>query len=681
MRLAFIEIAGFRGFKEKARFDLPAGFAVLTGRNGVGKSTVLDAVDFVLTGTINKYVVTDAKGGGLDEHLWWVGEGTAENHYVTIGFVDNDGRLFVVTRSRERGLDPAVEEIEDKLCEENSRVQNWAETLIRTSLIRDETIAALSLDLPEQARFNAVRAAIGGLTGADHTERTADLVRATTAVKAEQELRLGASQAELGRALSSLTEARSVADRQTDIGVAEQIINALVPDLAAVQVDRSGMIRRQIADRKRSMASLDEAVALAERLEAERLYFESDAAKAEIVSVNATHASAKKAKEEADEKRAQAERVEAAERESDTFASHMIALLGHGEAIGLQDGHCPLCNAARSSEEFADAISAARTRLSTRGARVAQASAALETALVAVRQKDAELSIAQRQLETVAARQAKLSDETERVARLFGQAGLAVSPSQPQQARELLLRRRNETAQLEQALFILEGSSAHDRVMTLEARVSQLRAQVEDDTSKLTAAERAVETAKQIDAGVKDVANQILMEQFHTVMPLLKELYQRIRPHMDWREIEMDFGGRIRASLNLTVGDGRNPQFVFSSGQRRAAGIAFLLAIHLSRPWCRFRSVLLDDPVQHIDDFRALNLVEVLSAVRRTGRQVIVAVEDPALADVLCRRLRSTTSEAGRRFELVTSANGSAAIAQQTDIYPLPAEILKTAEA
>jgi len=28
---------------------------------------------------------------------------------------------------------------------------------------------------------------------------------------------------------------------------------------------------------------------------------------------------------------------------------------------------------------------------------------------------------------------------------------------------------------------------------------------------------------------------------------------------------------------------------------------------------------LLDDPVQHIDDYRALNLVEVLAAIRRTG--------------------------------------------------------------
>jgi ABC-type cobalamin/Fe3+-siderophores transport system ATPase subunit len=86
---------------------------------------------------------------------------------------------------------------------------------------------------------------------------------------------------------------------------------------------------------------------------------------------------------------------------------------------------------------------------------------------------------------------------------------------------------------------------------------------------------------------------------------------------------------------------------------------------------------LLDDPIQHIDDYRALNLVEVLSAVRRTGRQVIIAVEDPSLADVLCRRLRSTIREGGRRFELGVAKNGSTVIERQIDIFPLPREILK----
>lgn len=100
----------------------------------------------------------------------------------------------------------------------------------------------------------------------------------------------------------------------------------------------------------------------------------------------------------------------------------------------------------------------------------------------------------------------------------------------------------------------------------------------------------------------------MLEEQFDTVMPLVKKLYRRLRPHPDWLEIEADFGGRVRASLNFVVGGAGNPQFLSSSDQRRAAGLAFLLAIHLSRTSCRSNSLVLDDPVQHIDDYPALNL-------------------------------------------------------------------------
>ena len=177
------------------------------------------------------------------------------------------------------------------------------------------------------------------------------------------------------------------------------------------------------------------------------------------------------------------------------------------------------------------------------------------------------------------------------------------------------------------------------------------------------------------------MANQILEEQFGTVMPLLKELYRRLRPHPDWLEIEADFGGRVRASLNFVVGGGGNPQFLFSSGQRRACGLAFLLAIHLSRTWCRWNTLVLDDPVQHIDDYRALNLAEVLASIRKSGRQVIVAVEDVALADVLCRRLRSSAGDRGRRIDLRISATGTTELANVFDIEPLPSHALRQAMA
>jgi chromosome segregation protein len=215
----------------------------------------------------------------------------------------------------------------------------------------------------------------------------------------------------------------------------------------------------------------------------------------------------------------------------------------------------------------------------------------------------------------------------------------------------------------------------------LETRVTELRLRVDSETAKLESARQAAQAAKQIETSSQTVANEILTEQFDTVMPLLKELYRRLRPHAAWTEIDSDFGGRVRASLNFTVGDGHNIQFLFSSGQRRAAGLAFLLSIHLSRRWCAWKSLLLDDPVQHIDDYRALNLVEVLAAIRRSGRQIIIAVEDAALADVLCRRLRSKIGEFGRRFDLQISKSGFAEIAAIQDIFPLPRAVLRPAEA
>ena len=244
MKLTFVEIAGFRGFKDKSLFEFPGGFVVLTGRNGTGKSTVLDAIDFVLTGTINKYAVKGAKGGGLDDHIWWVGEGMPEKQYVSVGLIDENGKELVITRSRERGLDTPADDIARVLCHTKSCAQTWPETLMQTTLIRDETISGLSLDLPEQARFAAVRTAIGGLAGPDYTKRTGVLLATASTAKTLQDRRVADAQAELGRTLNALTEAQSVAERQADVAEAEHIITILAPHLAGVPGVRTEMLRR-----------------------------------------------------------------------------------------------------------------------------------------------------------------------------------------------------------------------------------------------------------------------------------------------------------------------------------------------------------------------------------------------------------------------------------------------------
>ena len=173
-------------------------------------------------------------------------------------------------------------------------------------------------------------------------------------------------------------------------------------------------------------------------------------------------------------------------------------------------------------------------------------------------------------------------------------------------------------------------------------------------------------------AAIKRVSGELVDERLAELSPLLTELYARLKPHVDWPTVSYLMRGDVRRFLSLRVGDGLNPRFIFSNGQRRAAGLAFLLAVHLSRSWCNLNSLILDDPVQHIDDFRALHLVEVLSAIRQTGRQIICTIEDPDLAKLLCRRLRSVANEEGLLVTLEYRPEEGVSATEKRSILPLP---------
>jgi DNA repair exonuclease SbcCD ATPase subunit len=679
MKVSFVELCGFRGFREKVRFDLPSGFVVFNGRNGSGKSTILDAIDFAITGTITKFSVRGARGGGLDEHIWWVGSGRPDAHYVSVGLNEADGDPFVITRSRERGADRSPEEIAERLCDSAAPIA--PETLMQTTLIRDELIASLSLDLPEQARFAAVRSAIGGMIGPDYSARTNAIVEATSRARNSQQLRVQQRQDELGRMLGELTEARSVAERSPNVSEALRMLEALGIRLPDTLAERIEVVRSAIVDKRSSLQEIEAARVRSAAIQDDLRFFNSETGQAEIKAAEAALHSAEQASVLAQQSLETAIRLDVVVRESNEHAAHMAALLEHGAAVGLQEGHCPLCDAVRTKEEFEGALAGVRTQLAEIGEQLSASSRTVEEARSAASRASDDLVLARTRRDELEGRQAHLEAEISAIREIYLRHHFDAAAEVPLQAETVLVQEQQVLIQLERALLILESSGAMDRVRLLETRIAGLRGTVDQEIANLSSAEKALEAARQIDTSAKTVANEILEEHFDTVMPLLKELYRRLRPHSEWKEIEVEFGGRVRASLNFSVEGGRNPQFLFSSGQRRAAGLAFLLAIHLSRRWCRWQSLILDDPVQHIDDYRALNLVEVLSAIRRTGRQILVAVEDGALADVLCRRLRASLEDFGRRFDLRTSKTGSAEISAIEDVHPLPREVLGLARA
>lgn len=673
MKLNHVELCGFRGFRDRVRIDFGTGFTVITGRNGAGKSTVCDAIEYALTGEIDKYRVEKAVRESIADYVWWRGEGRPQAHFVTVGFEDDQGQQLTVTRTRESGASVPPDEIERWLCIDARKPEQALRQACRTSIIRDEWIAQTSLDLKETERFDMVRTALGAVEGPEYLRKSQEVLAEAdkTARSAEQDYErsradLARDLAELARLRESVTAAGDVAEALATLGGdpssdLSELIGLARQDLSKRQVKANEMAR--LVEQARAVAQAREQLAASasrdevELAEAAQLAFEVDAVAAEDAL-------------------ASAERELAAEREADALASSLAALIEHGEHLGLDEGHCPLCAAARSVREFDFGLERARARLATfgmkvvsAGSRVRQAREVADVARQLAKDTADEVAALKSREGVLAAREADLAIRLERL-------GIdARAASDPDLGDEIALRERNALIDLERGLLMLEASRAVEDLAESETRVQRLRGEVDAAAGRLARAQSAALVAKSLDRSVKRTNAEIVDERLATISPLLNELYQRLRPHREWREIDYNIRGDVRRLLSLKVGGGLNPQFVFSSGQRRAAGLAFLLSVYLSRSWCSWKTLVLDDPVQHIDDFRALHLVELLAAIRLSGRQIVCAVEDGALAELLCRRLASTADQPGRQMELDMGDGGAVSVVSSRTVEAAPARV------
>ena len=103
------------------------------------------------------------------------------------------------------------------------------------------------------------------------------------------------------------------------------------------------------------------------------------------------------------------------------------------------------------------------------------------------------------------------------------------------------------------------------------------------------------------------------------------------------------------------------------NGRRDAEGVPYNRAVRTKEP-----AVVLAQAafVHHLP---------LQAGATREGLQYLK--EGTALANVLCRRLRSANEEGGRHFELRTSSSGTAEIGSRHDIYPMPKLVLRQAQA
>lgn len=678
MRIAYIEVAGFRGFRQRARVDVPAGFLVMCGRNGAGKSSLCDAVEFALTGTINKFVVEKGGREGVEDYIWWRGPGVAAEHFVKVGFTNGAGELLEVERSREQGLKGSLDGIEDALCDPALRPPNSLENLCKTSIIRDELIAALSLDLSDTARFDFVRSALGAIAPGDYISRVKQAIEAMTSMVVDRERAADGAASRLRIMLGELADAEALASRAADLETALSDIRGVLQAIDTPIGDLLPRARSFLAARRALLASASGLTQDFVALEQMRLRVLGDPFTRELEEAiaNATAAAAKL--REATQARVAADGRLRTQQSLNATSASLAALLSHGQSLGLKAGHCPLCSAARSDAEFAAALLNLQAQVDSLDASLRILEDEAQTARARDETASEELQAAEaRRAQMIAARDLFVENER-RVAASWKQITGAENVAVPTAAEAELYvtSQRDRLATVERHVFVLEASLTVDKIAQLQAAVSAAKDEVDTHGAAFTHAQTGLEKLTTIEKVIRRVNAEIVDERLAAISPLLSEFYYRLRPHTNWRQIDYRIRGDVRRFLSLQVGDELNPQFLFSSGQRRAAGLAFLLAVYFSRTWCNWQTLIVDDPIQHIDDFRALQLIEVLAAIRKANRQIICAVEDPALADVLCRRLRNLPESPGARIDLHYDSSGGGKVQERTSVDSIPAVAL-----
>lgn len=679
MRIASLKLAGFRGVKNELTLEFPAGFVVIVGRNGTGKSTICDAIEYALLQTIRGESDHVEKGEGIGDYIWWRGADGPSRRYVELGLVDADNNHYTITRTPTETSCTKGFDLERSLCHPDSGIQHPLRQLCRTAILRAEDITRLSVDLKETDRFDFVRSALGT---ADFSSAETKAKQVTDLLSREVERANTAYSAVSGRvtdATSRLSHARTEIAKASETTTAESTLRRFVEDATSASDAIMLASERRLADLR---VRVDRTVRLYGKIQdhlKERLRIQSPSYVEELASVGVQLERAKTTLLEA-EQRATAigELIAKEELESPRTAS-LALLREHGSRVGLVDGHCPVCGGNRSESDYRAHLQAVArtvsesndrlTLLTKQAAELAGQVAALKAEATRLSSKHTTLRGQETQL---LEEQANITEEARKLDIDVGQ----MSDADIDRIAKTIQSGRARISEIEQALSIMQASRAVERVTSLEQELKTTREEVFQTEQRLSRLRKALARAKEASGTIRRVQGEFVNEQLAQLEPLMMELYQRLRPHVDWPEVRYRLRGDVRRMLSLEIGDGLNPSFVFSSGQRRAVGLAFLLALHLSRSWCTFNTLILDDPVQHIDDYRALHLTEVLAAVRGLDRQIICTVEDESLGQLLSRRLRSDAGTTGSLVSMAYSSRQGVYAQSVRPVAPMPATLL-----
>lgn len=680
MRITGLDISGFRAFTGEQSFNLSADVVLLTGANGRGKTSVLDAILWALTGSLPRL------------------ESQSDDPPV-ISLYSDSGQARVGLRLREESQDIELVRSDDGSGSQRVQVRKEEEVL------RDEEAShwiltklwpqARTADRAEDAFARAftrsvylqqdlVRQFVEADTNRDRFEAVSELVGAG---------RIG----ELNTALD--TQRRSWKSKTNDRENRSLEIRRKLQDTKA-QLDSLGEPEEESLSKLRDSwsdwwsdardlgldldppdveesgapAAIDEAVKTlgARRRQAKRrvstasdLLAESEGlpSKAELPdldSLEQTLSMAQQEKKDAKQALSEARHQAVRKREEQIKRQEEIGQLAALAEIALPhiDGRCPVCQQEHSTEktrEHLQSLIDASEERDGGSSDSQEASKAVDKALRRLR--DAEEAIGKSEQELEEARLLQRNRAKHQGALEEWLDDQCVSVRESESRMEAVQRRRDK---LRERIHLIQshieaGEELSLRLATvaqearreeLGSKIAELKEELETVESELSVRSQASQLADTFVDELEDATIRFVDQRLDSVGSLLQKIYSKVDPHPTFRTIQLisSFSHR-RGRLDPYVSDlesdvtERNPFAVMSSSQINVVALSIFLALNLGIPSVPLKTFMLDDPLQSLDDINILGLIDLLRRARG-HRQMFLATHDSRLAGLLKRKLR-----------------------------------------
>lgn len=250
-----------------------------------------------------------------------------------------------------------------------------------------------------------------------------------------------------------------------------------------------------------------------------------------------------------------------------------------------------------------------------------------------------------------------LSDFKEKCSRVGLEIG-NLSAEMLSEEEKKMSERRAQNSEVIQGLTELEDTA---KELIAFSKEDELRKSLKVIQEEAKSIEIQLGRTKSARSAVDDVTKKFptLLETYiqkNLDVDLFNQIYRSLNPHRRFKEINFKvevLRNKVGLNFNATHSTlNARPEFLFSSAQLNTFGVSMFLSMALRQNWLKLDTVLLDDPIQNLDDINVLSLIDLIRGLLdlNKGKQVIISTHDERFYHLVKRKFADYKLKA-YRFE------------------------------